>query len=399
LRVDYLSLTNFRNYRRLEVALPAGPLLLYGENAQGKTSLLEAVYYLAAARSIWATTDKQLLNWGAESDILPFARVAAEIVRDNAPLVRLDVTLVRPSEPGAKMQKQIRVNGVNKRVLDLIGRLNVVMFLPQDLALVEGGPADRRRYLNSTLAQTDRTYAEALLTYDKVLEQRNALLRAIAERRASADQLDYWDDQLVQAGSIIIAGRQRLLRELEGLAQQVHSDLTAGAETLELDYQPSFRASASDNGQLSFEALGLDLNRQLEATEIAPQFRQTLQAERAREIERGMTLSGPQRDELRFHVNDHDLQLYGSRGQARTAVMAIKLAELAWMRKVIGEWPVLLLDEFIAELDAKRRTYLLDRIDGATQSILTTTERDIFSPTFLDKAVQWRVHGGQIIAP
>lgn len=399
MRVDYLSLTNFRNYRRLEIALPAGPLLLYGENAQGKTSLLEAVYYLAAARSVWATSDRQLLNWSADEDILPFARVAAEINRDQAPLVRLDVTLIQPKEPGARLQKQIRVNGVNKRVLDLIGQFNVVMFLPQDLALVEGSPADRRRYLNITIAQTDRAYAEALLTYDKVLEQRNALLRAISERRATADQLDYWDEQLVQSGSIIIAGRQRLLRELEGLAQQVHGDLTGGAETLELDYQPSFQAAAREDGQLSFEALGLDLSRQLQPAEIAPQFRQTLIADRAREIERGMTLSGPQRDELRFQVNDHDLQLYGSRGQARTAVLAIKLAELSWMRRIIGEWPLLLLDEFIAELDAKRRTYLLERVDGATQSILTTTERDIFSPAFLNKAAQWQVLGGQVFRP
>jgi DNA replication and repair protein RecF len=398
MRVEHLSLTNFRNYARLEVTLPPGPLLLYGENAQGKTSLLEAIYYLATSRSVWATSDRQLLNWQAENDVLPYARLAAEAVNRHSSLVQIDITLMRQaSEPDAKLKKQIRVNGLNRRQIDLLGELNVVMFLPQDLALVEGAPIERRRYLNITLGQTDRAYAEALNNYEKVLEQRNALLRNIAIHRATSAQLTYWDEKLTEAGSVIIAGRQRLLRELEVLAQDVHSELTGGAETLELEYQPSFQPVGDEGGQLSFDALGLDLNRQLTPEEIVPQFREALEAGRAREIERGMTLIGPQRDELRFHVNNHDLALYGSRGQARTAVLAIKLAELDWMRKTIGEWPILLLDEFIAELDAKRRGFLLERIDGVTQSILTTTEREIFTPQFLSKAVQWRIHSGRIV--
>ncbi len=399
MRLEHLSLTNFRNYARLEVSLPPGPVLLYGANAQGKTSLLESIYYLATSRSPWATSDRQLLNWRAEADILPFARISAEIASNRAALTQLDVTLIRDvPEAGARLRKEIRINGVKRRVIDLLGQANVVMFLPQDLALVEGTPADRRRYLNVTLAQTDPEYGGALHTYDKVLEQRNALLRRIHDRQASESELDYWDGQLSAAGAIIIAGRQRLLRELEGLAQTVHSDLTSGSELLDLHYQPNFAPVANPDGQLSFDTLGLDLHRQLEPSEIEPQFRAALTAERGLAIARGITLCGPQRDELRFQVNAHDLGLYGSRGQARTAVMAIKLAELGWMRERIGEWPILLLDEFIAELDSQRRAYLLDRIDGATQSILTTTEPDIFTDRFLDKAAQWKVHAGQISA-
>jgi DNA replication and repair protein RecF len=149
---------------------------------------------------------------------------------------------------------------------------------------------------------------------------------------------------------------------------------------------------------LSFNALGLDLNRQLSADEIAGQFRARLEDLRGEEISRGMTLIGPQRDELRLTVNGRDLGLYGSRGQARTAVMALKLAELEWMRDTIGEWPVLLLDEVVAELDANRRAYLLDRIDGASQALLTTTEPDIFTPEFLGKAARWQIRQGQIVA-
>ncbi len=397
MRVEHLSLTNFRNYTRLEVSLPPGALLLHGENAQGKTSLLEAIYYLATSRSPWASSDRQLLNWRAEGDVLPFARISAEVVNRRSTLSQIDITLVRESpEPNARLKKEIRVNGVPRRAMDLLGEVNVVMFLPQDLALVEGTPSDRRRYLNVTLAQTDSDYAHALHVYEKVLEQRNALLRRIHDRQNSPQELDYWDEQLSASGSVIIAGRQRLLRELEGLAQGVHRDLTNGIEMLELQYQPNFAPVANPNGQLSFETLGLDLHRQLDPCEIAPQFRETLTANRAKEIARSMTLTGPQRDELRFQVNSRDLEMYGSRGQARTAVMAIKLAELGWMRQVIGEWPILLLDEFIAELDANRRAYLLERIDGATQSILTTTEPDIFTPKFLSGAAQWKVHAGQI---
>lgn len=397
MRVEHLSLTNFRNYTRLEVSLPPGALLLHGENAQGKTSLLEAIYYLATSRSPWASSDRQLLNWRAEGDVLPFARISAEVVNRRSTLSQIDITLVRESpEPNARLKKEIRVNGVTRRAMDLLGEVNVVMFLPQDLALVEGTPSDRRRYLNVTLAQTDPDYAHALHVYEKVLEQRNALLRRIHDRQNSPQELDYWDEQLSASGSVIIAGRQRLLRELEGLAQGVHRDLTNGIETLELHYQPNFAPVANPNGQLSFNALGLDLHRQLDPCEIVPQFRETLTANRAKEIARSMTLTGPQRDELRFQVNNRDLEMYGSRGQARTAVMAIKLAELGWMRQVIGEWPILLLDEFIAELDANRRGYLLERIDGATQSILTTTEPDIFTSKFLSGASQWKVHAGQI---
>ncbi len=399
MRLYHLSLNNFRNYTRLELSLPEGPVLLHGANAQGKTSILEAVYYLATSRSPWTTSDRQLLNWRTVNDPLPFVRIAAEAHNERRPLTRIEITLVKDVAAGNGVpvfKKEIRVNGVRRRALDLLGEINVVMFLPQDLVIVEGTPKDRRHYLNVTLCQTDPAYAHALRNYDHALEQRNALLRRIQTRKASADELLFWDNEIVAAGSTLIAGRQRLLRDLEGLAQTVHSDLTGGAEVLELHYQPSFEPTAKANGQLSFDVHGLDLHRQLDAQQIEAQFRAALDDLRRKEIMEGKTLVGPQRDDIRLSVNGHDLSLFGSRGQARTAVIAVKLAEMAWMQSVTGEWPILLLDELIAELDHERRNYLLDRIDGATQAILTTTEPDIFSKTFLAKAAVWRVQAGQI---
>src|SRR5258708_30314123 len=212
MRLYHLSLTNFRNYTRLELSLPEGPVLLHGPNAQGKTSVLEAIYYLATSRSPWTTSDRQLLNWRVLDDPMPYFKITAEIISQRRSLTRIDITLVKEmGEDGGRFKKDMRVNGVRRRTLDLLGEVNVVMFLPQDLSIIEGEPKLRRRYLNVALSQTDPAYVHALHNYDKDLEQRNALLRRIGKRQASPAELLFWDNELIAAGSILIAGRQRLL--------------------------------------------------------------------------------------------------------------------------------------------------------------------------------------------
>lgn len=398
MQIEHLSLTNFRNYARLEMSLPKAPLVLVGENAQGKTSLLEAIYYLATSRSPYTTSDRQLIHWRTEDDPMPYARLTAEINGKGGKFDRLEVTLMleKTGEALPRFKKVIKRNGVDKRVMDIIGLIHVVLFLPQDLSLIEGSPADRRRFMNTTLSQVDAGYYDALDKYEKILPQRNALLKRIGDKQSSIKELAYWDEQLVEHGSVIIAGRQRFLRELEIDAQRAHHDLTGNKETLTLSYQPSFLPTAEGNGQLSFDVLGLDLHREIDPETIMPQFTKQLEVERIESIQRGMTLSGPHRDELRLLINNRDAGLYGSRGQARTAVMALKLAELHWMKRCSGEWPILLLDEVIAELDARRRAYLLERIDGACQTLLTTTELDIFTEAFRQRAAVWHVEAGQI---
>ncbi len=398
MHIEHLSLTNFRNYARLEIGLPSTqPVVLHGDNAQGKTSLLESIYYLAAGKSPYTNSDRQLIHWRTESDPLPYARIEAEIRTRDAAMPRLDITLLlEPSADGARFRKVIRLNGVEKRLMDIVGLVNVVLFLPQDLALVEGGPSDRRRFMDDTLSQVDGRYLAALDTYERILPQRNALLRRIAERQASPQELAYWDEQIIQAGSILIASRQHFLRELEISAQRTHLDLTGRREMLTLRYLPSFAPTANGDGQLSFDAPGLSLHRELTAEQIAPQFAERLRSELQISIDRGVTLSGPHRDELRLLINERDCGLYGSRGQARTAVLALKLAELAWMEMRLGDMPILLLDEVAAELDARRRAYLLDRIGGLAQTLITTTELDVFTPQFLERATVWQVREGQI---
>jgi len=398
MRIEHLSLKNFRNYTRLEASFPEGNILLHGQNAQGKTSLLEAIYYLATSTSPYTTSDRQLINWRTEDEPLPFAQISAEILATDRTINRLSITLVREeaNSPGERFKKEIRLNGVSRRRMDILGVVAVVMFLPQDLILVEGAPSNRRRYMDSTLNQIDGAYSEALNTFEKVLVQRNALLKQIGRGRSAVEELEYWDEQLTETAAIIIAGRQRFLREIENEAAQIYRDLTGNKEDLKLSYVPSFEPTAEGDGQLSFAIPGLDLHRQLTPDQIAPQYMESLAQSRREEVDRGMTLSGPQRDELRFYVNNRDLGLYGSRGQARTAVLAIKLAELAWMREKIGEYPLLLLDEVASELDEYRRGYLLEQIQDASQAVLTTTDPTIFPNSFLDAATVWEVNAGQI---
>jgi DNA replication and repair protein RecF len=400
MRISHLSLTNFRNYARLELDLPPGMIVLHGDNAQGKTSLLESIYYLATSRSPHTTSDRRLINWLADDEPIPFARLVAEVqTREGLKRVEVGMMLERKGRE-VRFKKQIRINGLPRRVMDLLGQIRVVMFLPQDMDLVEGSPSTRRRYLNVTLCQVDPAYCRALSEYDKVLSQRNALLRQLQERggRGDASQLAFWDERLAGNGAVIVAGRYRLVRDLERGARQIHRDLSGEGENLRLRYLPGFDPAPTPEGQLSFDAgdLGVAALPQLPPSQIAERFKAALHAHRRDDLMRGMTTIGPQRDEMRFLVNGRDLGLYGSRGQNRTAVLALKLAELAWMRERTGEWPLLLLDEVTAEFDEHRRAYLMEQINGADQVLLTTTEPGLLPDEALRQATRWHVAEGHI---
>lgn len=398
--IRHLSLTNFRIYARLEASLPRGALILVGANAQGKTSLLEALYYLGTGQSHHATSDRQLINFLAlSSEPLPFAKIVAEAGSqlDDAPK-RLEIRLMLdPTQTGeGRLRKEVLVNGVKRRLSDLAGQVNVVLFLPQDLTIVEGSPSDRRRYLDLALSQVDPAYSFALAEYAKVLTQRNALLKQLQERGGADAQLEFWDERLGEHGALIFIARAAALLELEGLASAIHRDLTRGADGLRLAYHPAYDPVAAPEGQLGLP-LDVPVHRVgLTPAEVQAGLLDKLRATRTEEIARGMTLIGPHRDEIRFLAGGIDLGTYGSRGQARTAVLALKLAEVAWMRAKAGEWPVLLLDEVLAELDVNRRSDLLARLGGAEQVVMTTTDLGLFPPEFVERAAVWNVESGRI---
>jgi DNA replication and repair protein RecF len=398
MRLTHLSLTNFRNFTRLDLEVPGGTLILVGDNAQGKTSLLEAIYFLATLTSFHASSDKQLINFIEARQSLAVGRIVADFVRGEESH-RLEVRIIQ--EPNSQngnlhLRKEVFLDGIKRKAGEAIGQFNAVLFLPQMMGVIEGGPDERRRYLNLALSQVILHYPAALSEYNKALMQRNALLKQLFERKGDTSQLDYWDDQLASFGAQLIYARIRAVQELEKLAARTHRELTHANEVLRLSYQPAYDPLPQTHGQF---ALPLDaaVDRSgFTQDQIRKGFLVSLQNLHPEEITRGMTTIGPHRDELRFLANGIDLGTFGSRGQARSAILALKIAEVAWMQAKSGHWPILLLDEVLAELDTKRRFDLLERLDQSEQVLLSTTDLDLFDPEFVKKAIIWRVAGGRV---
>lgn len=401
MRLVRLSLTNFRNFARLTLDFPKPITLLQGGNAQGKTNLLEAIYYLATSRSPRASADREVVNWLAFEEPLPFARLVADVVRGGSP-VRLEITLVQQANQGGnapRFSKQVRINGVNKRALDLVGCLPVVLFLPRDIRLVTGSPAGRRRYLNVTLCQIDAAYCRALAQYERVLTQRNALLRELRERGSERgeEQLRFWDERLVTLGSLLTARRAALVEALDEEARRQHRELSAGRERLRLRYVSGITERLPLAGQqLALKLEGAMEPPTVDTDRIAALFQERLRAMRSREIAAGMSLLGPHRDDVHFLIEGRDLRAYGSRGQQRTAALALKLAEVTVMSRELGEPPLLLLDDVMSELDDARRRALLALLTSVPQAIVTATDWEDFSPAFRAQARQLRVVEGRI---
>jgi DNA replication and repair protein RecF len=398
MRLTHLSLTNFRNFTRLDIDIPSGTVMLVGDNAQGKTSLLEAIYFLATLSSFHAGSDKQLINFIEARQNLAVGRIVADFSR-GVENHRMEVRIIQ--EPngqngGVHLRKEVLLDGVKRKSGEAIGQFNAVLFLPQMMGMIEGGPEERRRYLNLALAQVISHYQSALAEYNKALLQRNALLKQLYERKGDSSQLDYWDDQIATFGAQLIHARIRAVQELERLAARTHRELTHANEVLRLSYQPAYDPLPQIPGQF---ALPLDaaVDRVgFSQEQIRKGFLECLQKLRLEEIARGVTTIGPHRDELRFLSNGIDLGTYGSRGQARSAILALKIAEVAWMHTKSGHWPILLLDEVLAELDTQRRFDLLARLNQSEQVLLSTTDLDLFTPEFVQKATVWRVAGGRV---
>jgi len=384
MRLAHLTLTDFRNFASLQIEVPPGSTIIVGANAQGKTSLLEAIHYLVSASSAHASHDSQLIRLEAEPRI---ARLVAEIERsDRKESIEIRLILESLDNGHERLRKEILINGVSKRAMDLHGRFNAVLFLPRDVQVVEGSPGDRRRELDMTISQADPDYARLLSEYSKVLTQRNALLKRLRERRGNVGELDFWDKRLAELGAEVMLARATALAQLQALAAPIHEELTAGAEALTLHYRPAYEPAGSFD----------------EGAWLTGSLREGLQAEferlRPNELRRGMTLTGPQRDDLALQINGLELRHYGSRGQNRTAMLAFKLAQVDWLHQRTGEQPVLLLDEVLAELDPERRGYLLKRLTESNQALLTAADIGMFNKSFLERATRWTIEAGSLSA-
>jgi DNA replication and repair protein RecF len=398
MHIRSLSLRQFRTYNRLELDLPASPILLLGANAQGKTSLLEAIAYLAVGRSPLTTTDQHLIHWNAVEAEMPFAHLKTEVVRrDREETIEIALERKTFSNGSARLEKQIRLNQHIIRRMDLAGHLNVVVFLPTDIDMVSGSPSGRRRFLDDLLSQVYPAYVEALTDYQTALSRRNALLRHLRDAGGDSAQLAPLEEILVQTGVTISLYRRRVVKALTFYADGLHQELTGGTAWLQLHYEPNFDPLRPPEVDVQIglltdavEETPVDVNVLHEA------YRKALRNQRRKEIDRGMTLTGPHRDELRFISEGVDMGVFGSRGQQRTVVLALRLAELRWLEQETRESPVLLLDEVLAELDLARRSYLLNLLGGVEQTILCTTDAEMFPEGFRKKTLMLEVAGGII---
>jgi DNA replication and repair protein RecF len=398
MRLTHLALTDFRLYARLDIDITKRTVLLVGGNAQGKSSLLEAIYYLTSFTSYQAETDRQLINFNAARQPLAVTRLVADFER-NKHAHRLEVRLILESNGAATTQRfrrEFLLDGIKKNAGELVGHFNSVIFLPIMMRIIESGPEERRRYLNLALSQTSTGYAQALGDYNQGLTQRNALLKQLSENGGDPGQLDPWDEIVARRGAQVILSRITAVDELERIVRKIHHRLTDNAEVLRLSYQPAYDPLPGNGSQIG---LPMDTTKDrsgLTLQQIQKSFLIRLAELRKEEIARGVTTIGPHRDELRLLVNGIDLTSYGSRGQVRTALLALKLAEVNWMKERTGEIPVLLLDEILAELDSKRRSVLLDVLAGCEQAILATNDLALFKKEFIQTADCWHISDGTV---
>jgi DNA replication and repair protein RecF len=387
MKLTHLSLTNFRAFSRLDVDFPSGIVLLHGANAQGKTSLLEAIYYLATFTSFLTSQDSQVINFLSREESIPVGRIQADLEKDGH-IRRLEIRLIlQEIQDGSKrFRKEILVDGVKKPAGDVIGLVTAVVFIPQMTRLFENGPEERRRYMNMVFCQVIPGYTNALTRYSQALTRRNALLKDLAERGGDEHQLDYWDELLVDHGKVLMSGRLSAVEDLNRFTQPVHRSLTGGSESFQLMYLPSLTGAT-----LPPEP---DVNLQ---DRLAAAFHKKLVSSRRLDIQRGITTCGPHRDDIQFLVNGLNQADYGSRGQIRTILQSLKLGEVGWMKEKTHTAPILLMDETLAELDENRRGDLLSALADVDQAVLTTTDEDLFTPDFLKSITRWEIEAGRII--
>ena len=377
-----LRLTNFRNLTHLDVGLSPGVTVYYGPNAQGKTTLLEAVYLLCIARSFRAENEREVVNFDA-AKAGEQALVDGTIEKSGQRL-RVIVGYQPTQRVGQdndgltyNVRKEIRVNRLRRTAGELIGEVNAVLFSAADIDLVQGSPSGRRRFLDILLSQADPVYLKGLQRYQRVVQQRNQLLRLLKEGRAQVDELDYWDDELVREGAQITWRRYLGMQELTDACVRHHEDLSGAEEKLALEYRPSVLLAG-------------------EVGEVEDNFREALAAAVHRERARPVTAVGPHRDDFALNIDGADMGTFASRGQARTLALALRLAEAEFLALARGEGPVVLFDDALSEMDSSRRHRLLEKAMRYEQVLITTTDLEQVNDFFGAGANYLYVSNGEV---
>ena len=334
-----MKLKNFRNYDLLDLELDSTTNIFYGDNAQGKTNILESIYLTGTTKSHRGTKDRDLIKFGQEE-----AHIETIVEKRGVPF-KIDIHLKKNSPKG------IAINKVPiKKASELFGIINIVFFSPEDLNIIKNGPAERRRFIDLELAQLDKVYLNDLSNYNRIVNQRNKLLKDIYDKKDLMETLDVWDLQLVNYGNKVIERRKIFIEQINGIIGSVHEKLTGGKESLQLVYEPGVK---SDN------------------------FEEALRKNRERDLRMKSSSVGPHRDDICFLCGDLDIRKFGSQGQQRTAALSLKLAEIELVKQEVKDTPILLLDDVLSELDKNRQNYLLDSINDV-QTLITCTGLDDF---------------------
>ena len=385
--ISQLFLTNFRSFEELNLQLAPGITVFHGDNAQGKTTLLEAIYLLAIARSFRAENEREVVNFDAakrgEQGL-----VGGLILQENEPisvyvgyqavgLSSLGITSTKDNNSTSySVRKQIRVNKIARTSSQLIGQVSAVLFSAEDIDLVYGSPSRRRRFLNILISQADPAYVSSLQRYQRVIQQRNQLLKSIRENRSEIGELEYWDEQLVSEGTQIISKRQLSMLRLSELCLEHHRSLGESNTGFQIEYMPSVKPGRN-------------------APETETYFAESLGELRKREIGSATTLIGPHRDDFSMMDGVRDLGTFSSRGEARTSALILRLAEASYLSANRGDPPIVLLDDVLSEMDVNRRTRVMAKLRDYPQSIITTTDRSIVRDYFGETASYFLVaHGG-----
>ncbi|EKU48160.1 DNA replication/repair protein RecF [Staphylococcus massiliensis] len=368
MKLNTLQLEHYRNYEYVMLDCHPEVNILIGENAQGKTNLLESIYTLALAKSHRTTNDNELIRFNKE-----YGKIEGELsYRHGVMPLTMFIT---------KKGKKVKVNHIEQsRLTKYIGHLNVVLFAPEDLNIVKGSPQIRRRFIDMELGQISALYLNDLSQYQRILKQKNHYLKKLQIGKTDdTTMLEILNQQFAEYALSVTRRRQRFVDELQKLAKPIHSGITNNQETLSLKYQPSVKIEADDEAT-QYEALLETLNNHI-----------------TKEKERGVSVIGPHRDDLSFNVNGMDAKTYGSQGQQRTTALSIKLAEIELMNQEVGEYPILLLDDVLSELDDSRQTHLLTTIQHKVQTFVTTTSVDGIDHEIMKHAKLYRINQGEIM--
>ncbi len=374
-----LKLINFRNYDSCEINFSGNKIIFVGKNAQGKTNLLESIYYLATLSSFKASHDSEVIKWGNNN-----AYLKAELIKYDTD-VQLDI-LINPPKT-----KIVKVNGLKKASYSqYLGHLLVVNFGISDLLLLRGTPSDRRRWLNDAISQIYLAYRDRLNKYNKIKTQRNNFLKDfkgnINLSSSQEELLSVWDEQISVTGSNIIHLRHKYLKEIQEIANLKHKNISLEQEDLVLEYNSTVAGNFNARND---EILSPEI--------ILKKYQQKIKEKRNEEIIRAQTVEGPHRDDVSFYINNTDAKAFASQGQQRTIVLAIKLSEIDFIEKIAGESPILLLDDVLAELDKTRQNYLLNAIKPETQTIISTTDTSGFDEKFLEDMEVFHIESGKVI--